>query len=145
MGKGFSNVELIIVGSVLGMLAMVAGPSYLGTRAGNEANELAEEFRTYAAAFRIYQTSEGTWPPDALPGTIPQGMENRLSRFNDETFSGGHWDWDCDATTQAASLSLVGCRAGKGVFERIDQILDDGDLATGSLLASGNRLTLLLE
>jgi hypothetical protein len=144
MSKGFSNVELIIVGSIFGLLAMVAAPRYLANRASEEANELADQFRLYAAAFRNHLAASGEWPPDSIPGTVPAGMEGKLPKFGERIHSGGYWDWDPGKGEEAPKIKLVGCKSGHRVIEMTDQILDDGDLATGRLVWEEHRLALLL-
>lgn len=143
--SGFSMVEILIVVSILGMLAMIAVPSYINSRSCSQATAVADNFRTYAAAFQIYCTEKGAWPPDAMAGMVPQGMEGHLPRFNEEAVIGGRWDWESGTDSPKASISLVNYRSNHRVVQQVDRILDDGNLSTGLILGHGNRLTLVLE
>ncbi|MGC9450723.1 MAG: type II secretion system protein [Oceanipulchritudo sp.] len=142
---GYTLVEILIVVSTLGLLSVVAIPSYISSRASILANEVADNYRTYAMAFKSYAAEHGSWPAKAGIGVPPPGMEGRLPRFDSESPIGGTWDWECGQPDLKAGISLVNCKPNPAVLKRIDRMLDDGNLATGQIYVRDNRLTLVLE
>lgn len=135
----------MVVVILIGLLASLAIPAFLGARDRSQASSLANNFRIYAGAFEIFATENGHWPPDATHGQIPVGMEDSLSRFSEESIVGGNWDWEQDAVGVTAGISLRASSAAVNVFERIDAILDDGNLGGGLFILNGDRVTYILE
>jgi len=145
LGKsGITNVEGFVLMSLLGLLSLVAIPSYLSHRANSQAADLSKKFRTYAMAFQTYAEEVGTWPPQQVAGQVPYGMESRLPDFTEETEIGGQWEWESFNDQQQPALSLVNPTGSTAVYARIDTLLDDGNLTTGCLVYNDNKITLLL-
>ena len=68
---GFTIVELLVVVAILGILAAIAIPGYLGaqTRAFNKAGK--EECRTLASAMEVYYQEHASYGADGtLTGTV---------------------------------------------------------------------------
>jgi prepilin-type N-terminal cleavage/methylation domain-containing protein len=143
--KGFTLVETMVVVGIIGLLTSISIPAMQKARSGSIATALANNFRTYAQAFEVHALEQGTWPPDANHGIVPEGMEGQLPRFTETTAAGGHWDWEHMAMGVTAGISLRTSNADASILERIDGILDDGNLLTGNFISNGNRVTLILE
>jgi prepilin-type N-terminal cleavage/methylation domain-containing protein len=143
--KGFTLVETMVVVGIIGLLTSISVPALQKARTGSTATALANNFRTYAQAFEIHTLEEGIWPPDANHGVIPDGMEGQLPRFTETTAAGGNWDWEHMAMGVTAGISLRASNADPATLERIDDILDDGNLMTGNFISNGDRVTLILE
>jgi prepilin-type N-terminal cleavage/methylation domain-containing protein len=143
--KGFTLVETMVVVGIIGLLTSVSIPAVQKARTGSLASSLANNFRTYAQAFEIHALEEGIWPDDANHGVIPAGMEGQLPRFTEETVAGGNWDWEYQTMGVVAGVSLYQSNAEPEILERIDEILDDGNLLTGNFISNGDRVTLVLE
>ena len=142
---GFSLVEIMIVVGIIGLLAALAIPAFLSSRNRSQATAIANNFRVYSEAFEIYATETGDWPPDAGPGGMPDGMSERLRNWNERTPVGGQWDWDRGVLGISAGVTLINANASDSVLERIDRVLDDGNLSTGRFQELGNGVTLILE
>ena len=143
--RGFTLVELMIIVLIIGLLAAMAIPAIHKSRVRSQATHLANNFRVYSQAFEVYATEQGSWPPDASRGVIPTGMEGQLPRFDEESVAGGWWDWEGNTVGVRAGLSLVESSAPDVVFEKVDIILDDGNLSAGRFIHNGDRVTLVLE
>lgn len=142
---GFSLVEIMIVVVIIGLLAAIAIPAFMSSRTRSQATALANNFRVFSDAFEVYATENGTWPPDAGPGGMPTGMAESLRKWNEPTPVGGQWDWDRGVLGISAGVTLINSNAPDSVLERIDDILDDGNLSTGRFQRLGNGVTLILE
>lgn len=142
---GFSLVEIMIVVVIIGLLAAIAIPAFMSSRTRSQATALANNFRVFSDAFEVYATENGTWPPDAGPGGMPTGMAESLRTWNEPTPVGGQWDWDRGVLGISAGVTLINSNAPDSVLERIDDILDDGNLSTGRFQRLGNGVTLILE
>ncbi len=142
--QGFTLVELMIVVAIIGLLAALAIPAYLSTRDRSVATAVANNLRTYNNAFQIYATENGSWPPDANSGIVPPGMEGELPKFTEETAVGGTYDWEYMTMNVTAGISIVGSNLDTRLAQKIDEILDDGNLSTGRFIANGSRYTYVL-
>jgi hypothetical protein len=132
--------------TIIGLLTSISVPAVMSAKDKALAASLANDFRTYAAAFEIYALEEGHWPKDGYPGTIPEGMEDQLPKFSEVTYQDGQWDWEHNAVGVTAGVSLRLSIIDKAVLARIDEILDDGDLTAGLFReTNGNGVTLILE
>ena len=143
--KGFTLVETMITVSIIGLLASICLPTFNTARQTSVATRLANDYRTYAAAFEIYATENGHWPADVNRGVIPPGMEGALPKFADPSYGDGRWDWDFQSTRVEAGISLKGGRLDNAVFAKIDSILDDGDLSTGRFISTSSGATYVLQ
>lgn len=140
-GNGFTLVEVMMVVVVIGLLASFAIPAFLRVQENSYASTIANNFRVYRAEFEMYAMEHGEWPPDATPSQIPPGMEGRLNRFWEDTSMGDRWDWERNAVGVEVGISLQGDRTTPSAMERVDEILDDGDLSGGAFFKNGNRYT----
>lgn len=145
---GFTLVEIMVVVVIVGVIAGIAIPTFMGIRTNAQAARMVNDFRQYATAFEIHAFELGYWPPDAARATIPATMQGYLrgDGFTRTTPIGGNWDWDQDVFGFWAGISVVDSTAGESVMIKIDEELDDGDLTTGRFRrTASNRYTLVLE
>jgi type IV pilus assembly protein PilA len=143
--SGFSLVEIMVVVVIIGLLAAIAIPAFRTYQTRSQATSVANNFRTYAAAFEIYATEHGVWPEDTNEGIIPPEMEGQLPRFLEQSVVGGSWDWEKEILGVTAGISLVNSNGSRAMFERVDKILDDGNLSTGRFFGNNDRYTYALQ
>ena len=142
---GIGSIETFIFVCIVSALTLVMLPSYLGYSRHKQATVLADNFRSYASAFRDYATEIGDWPSTAEPGAIPPEMHGRLPlHFTQGSIGESQWAWEAQTRWARAGISLLAAGLDKDIILELDGILDDGNPETGAMVSSGNRVTLLL-
>lgn len=147
--EGFTLLELMIVVIILGIVAAIVVQSFSDTKKDAENAAFVTSVDTLSKQFRFYKYKHKAYPPDATPGIIPQGMAPYLERASwvDGRPLGGRWDWDYQQLH-------FGCSAGVSVYmpdrtvsemQEIDNLLDDGNLATGLFRARSGGYIFIIE
>ncbi len=131
--SGFTLVEILIVAGVIGILAMLAVPTFVRSRRTAQDNRFLNDVRIAVAAFEQYHIEYGSFPPDGLPAVAVPAMKDHLARFNwtQPNSLGGQWDWDFGQFGVLAGVSVYRPAASPSRMARIDARLDDGNLKTG--------------
>ncbi len=154
---GFSLVEIGMATLIIGVLASLAMPALQRTLQATRVSAVANDLRTFAAAFQHYAQQNGHYPPDADIGVMPPLMEGSLgtSSWTHVTPIGGYYNWEYNRISAGVQY-----RAGIGIRTKlpssvttdrtlllaIDRLIDDGNLATGSFfLGIGNEPFLAIE
>ena len=141
---GFTLVEIMIVVSIIGLLAAIATPSFLRSRALARATKCANNLRMYVDALTQYNLENGEYPPQSISGlgVLPVGLEDYLDpdHYDGDTACGGQWRWLNAAAGLFAPYYLIqivdGAYAGKSspdveLLREVDSIFDDGADAGG--------------
>jgi len=146
--KGFTLVEIMIVVVIVGLLAAMAIPAFEKARINSQAARIANDFRAFATAFEVQALEEGSWAPDGMGNELPPIVEGyiRGTSWGERAPNGGYWDWELDRLGFVAGVGLsTGPRDNPAVFVRVDEILDDGNLATGTFVRLSDRYVQILE
>ena len=130
---GFTLTELMIVVAVIGLLAIIAIPCFARARERSLNTRFVADLQVAKAAFIEYAADHGTYPPDTMPGVVPNGMADYLRRiaWTEPPTIGGQWDWDNAQFGFKAGVSVYRPTASIAQMTEIDQMIDDGNLATG--------------
>jgi type II secretion system protein G len=81
--KGFSLIELLIVVAVIGILAAIAIPAYLGQQTKAKRHAAMENIQALSAAMEIYYQEHNNYGPD---GTISgSAVKDRYKSFKPQT------------------------------------------------------------
>lgn len=148
---GFSLIELVTVVLIVGILAGVAAPKLM--RGSDEAaiESTISHLKTIALAAEIYQNETGEWPANGGTGNMPPLFSDYLrpNLFAVPCPLGGQYDWDYQINGVTARIKVVDSDATTATWVRVDQRIDDGDLASGRLqyfpLGAIDRYTWTLE
>lgn len=143
--QAFTLVEIMIVVVIIGLLAAMAIPAFkstrtrsLATRTANDMKKVGDTFSTMifespSMPTGIYnQNGNGTVPAGFNSSDLPKLIFNRP--INPNTVL----SYDLRTGTAAANEGRVVLTSTSGALDadvilRIDQILDDGNLATGEV------------
>lgn len=147
--SGFTLVEIMVVVVIVGLLAVLALPAVKKAREGSYKSRLANDYRQFRSGFENYALANGDWPVDEGPGVLPPEMVGYInaSTFEKRTLFDGQWDWEGPgAFSFVAGISLRNSLAGDEFMMRLDGLLDDGDLTTGSFrILDGTAYTYVME
>jgi prepilin-type N-terminal cleavage/methylation domain-containing protein len=139
----FSIIELMVTITIISLLAAVALPTIASVKRRSSATAIANDFRTFAAAFDAYVHETGKWPDETDAGVLPPEMVNRINPkgWLRITPLGGQYNWDngqthagtkYTAAIAISSTSLSPVVLDLDLMEAIDRIIDDGNLSTGN-------------
>ena len=136
-------IELMIVVSILGILAAIVIPTVSNAQQTASATSAATSMKEYARATMRYEMDHDAWPP-TVPGG--QGLPSQLKPYISKTGrmnptpSEGYWDYnDWGLGTRGLisgeryTVGVLIARANDAQFQMIDEIIDDGDLAAGTV------------
>ena len=138
----------MIVVVIIGLLATMAVTAIAKVRERSENTTVANDLRTFAAAFEQYSLELGSWPPDGPAGVLPTGMDGRINEaaWTRGSPGAGRFDWDQGTFGVTAAISLFGCNFDDARLLRVDVMLDDGNIATGRFRRVGDgRPMFILE
>ena len=131
----------MIVVAILGLLLVIAIPNFARARESSMNSRYCGDVRVASAAFLMYAQEHGDYPPDVYPGIMPEGMSDYLKRMEwlGRTPLGGQWDWDNWANVKGVSSLEI--TASPEQLVRLDRLLDDGNLSSGTFRDRGGGST----
>jgi len=136
--RGFTLVELVVYIAIVAIMA-ISLFRVLGQSEKAKIVSVAKTARLLNdVASTVYATT-GTWPRDARNSILPTEMKPYLSNniFANDTPLKGRWDWN-GPTNTVSNLIGISLRfnppstADQQLLTKLDTLIDDGNLATGS-------------
>jgi len=140
---GFTLVEIMIVVAIIGMLTIIAVPSFMRARRSAENVDITATLRMCSMAFSFYELENGGYPDDAGPGVVPDGMEDAMVRMEwmISTRLGGQWDWDPNDSILGPTIVMYNVDVDSNRMIEIDAAFDDGNLHGGKLQALADGMS----
>ena len=136
----FTLVELIAIIVVLAVLAGVAIPTFLDLSARAKVSRTAASWKVLSRAVNQYMIDNAdAAAPNVNDALMPPQLDPYLinSDFSRTPPVGGMWDYDEWSAFGGAgvglrvSVSITQSPEPQSIFQRIDAIVDDGNLSTG--------------
>lgn len=136
---------------ILSLSVAVIIPRLQTTKRQAIATAMANDLKTFAAAFDVYAQERGAFPAETETAVLPPEMEGRIKpeAWTRTTPMGGQYNWDNNqrhyGTVYRAAIQICATAAAPlpediEVWEAVDRTIDDGDLSTGNFrLGSGNE------
>lgn len=150
--RAFTVIEMIVVVVVIGILAAVAIPRFVGARDDSAVAAAAEDLKAIELALDLYHAQHGSYPPDVnRTQPVPQldpyfKIENPFAK---PCPIGGVYDWEGPPSWSPAQVSIRDNGTNTyddGQAQALDEHFDDGDLSTGRFRrASADRLVFFIE
>lgn len=127
--RGFNIIELMVVVSIIGLLSMLAIPNIRRTAELTEAVALANNVRVLTDAVELYGMSSGSYPGLWKSGNLPpEAVQNLPSTWEQSEFP---WVIITAGNITYAIIDGLGLTTRQSL--RIDQVLDDGNPASGDV------------
>ena len=129
-------MEIMIVVTIIGLLAAIAIPAFRRVQMRSMASRYANDFRAFSDAFQIHVMQNGVWPQaTAGIGLLPPDMPTGLpAAWQAPTPMSGGYTW----SGSSGRIRLLSSNATDEVMQRVDEILDDGDLSSGEFRRMGS-------
>jgi len=133
--SGMTLIELLMVVAIIGALAGILIPGVTLAMQYRDNTETASRFQIAVLAFEQYHAETGEHP-DNNWGAVPPVMEGyhfpyyKIDWWTETPAIGGRWDWD-EYSGKGAYISIANPTASQAQLQRLDKLLDDGDLETG--------------
>ena len=132
--RGFSLVELMVVTTVIGLLALLAVPGVLAAAQRAEATAAANDIRVFTNAIEFYSTAEGGYPPQMTYREMPESIEGYLPG----TWKDGTYNWFYVNTSDYIYVYVYNLGFTPEQAVHIDSIIDDGNIGSGSIRMAFN-------
>ena len=151
---GFTILELMIVVSIIGLLAVLAIPAFMKQRRQAQDTAFLNNLRQLSASMERYAITEGDYPADAVAGVEPLGFKPYRPRqivWTEKSHIGGFWDWDRAAER---GTNVHGFYAGLTISQpertsiqmtEIDRRIDDGNIHSGAFRRITDGYTYILQ
>lgn len=140
---GFTLVEVMVVVTIISVLASLSVPAIRLLKLRARTAAIANDFRTFEAAFNAYAQEHGSFPAEAAVGVMPVGMNDRLGSTSwlRATPMGGHYNWENNqlhfGVRYRAAIAITATSDAPLPLDvnqllDIDRKQDDGNLLNGS-------------
>lgn len=131
---GFTIVELMVVVTTIGILAMLGMPGIRMARERTQATATANDVRIFTEAIEFYSTAEGSYPDFMTYSSMPGDIADYLP----PVWKNGAHSWFYVNSNSYTYVYLYNLNFTAEQAVRMDSILDDGNIATGNVRVAYN-------
>ena len=145
--EAFTLVEIMVVVVIIGLLSVLGIPAFDKVKNTSVSTRIANDFRIFKSLYETYNLDNEVWPADVTRGIIPPEMVGYVSDsdWTATVLSDSQWDWEFNRFGYVASIALTSDEDLPLIFEKVDSIVDDGNLSTGDFIDAGDRYILILD
>lgn len=150
---GFTLVEIMIVVSIIGLLAAIATPAFIRARQKSQATAIANDFRVFGDAFKMYTLEYGAMPGE-MEGPAMMADDTGINEYLDKekftnapSLRNGGYDWDGPPPHAYCGISIRPSQVSADLIQVIDEIGDDGNVNSGTMrwMYNSNRFVYIVE
>jgi prepilin-type N-terminal cleavage/methylation domain-containing protein len=138
---GFTLIEIMIVIAIIGVIAAIAIPNFAAYRQRAKIAEAATDIKHFEKGFVAYAVEEGRFPDDShivLPDLPKMADFISPTVWGRTTPLGGTYNWEGPDSYPYAGIAFFGVTASVQELQRLDSLIDDGDLSTGKFRQTPN-------
>lgn len=134
---GFTLIEILIVVIILGVLAAIVIPQFVGVTGDVERGTFVADLRILANAADRYRLDTDEYLEDSASGVCPAGFEDYIQeeKWESVTPIGGVWDAELDSFGIKSAFGVhfngEGETRNDAYMLLIDDAFDNNDLDTG--------------
>jgi type II secretion system protein G len=108
--KGFTLIELLVVLAIIGVLSSFLLANLIGAKSRARDAQRKSDMRQMQAAFELYRSDQGTYPPAPLPACgagLVNGGTTYMQKIPCDPLNSGQFKYNY--TTTGATYNLVAC------------------------------------
>jgi type II secretory pathway pseudopilin PulG len=131
----------MIVIAIIGILASIAVPNYIGYRKKAKTSNVVCNIKQFEKGFIAYALDQGDFPNDShivLPDLPLMAKYISPNTWGKPTPLGGTYNWEGPDGYPYAGISIFEPTAPLEDFRLLDTMLDDGDLSQGKFRQTPN-------
>lgn len=147
----FTLIEVLVVVIVLGILAAIAVPKFVGAQGETAVAATAEDLKSIETAIGMYKAKEGSWPSEVAQTLTPPGVETYFKGpvpLAKPCPIGGVYDYDAPGGGSPAMISIRAIAGNLFTAQAaadLDAHFDDGIATTGAVrIPSATQITFRL-
>lgn len=143
---GFTMIELVVVITVIGILAVMVAPKFASARTDAMITATSEDLGAITDALAMYMAKNGSYPRDVNRMRVVNDLTPYFK--NENPFAkpapmGGVYDYEGPPNWNPPQISIR--KNGDQVWtdemaQALDEYMDNGDLGSGKLRKHGSRL-----
>lgn len=141
--RAFSIIELMVVVTTIGLLALIGTPSAKQAANQAKATALANDLRLFVHAIELYTTATGNYPSAMTTAQIPEAVSDYLP----SAWRSDAYQWHYQNNENLIFLAINDLHFTPEQVMRLDRIIDDGNIATGAvrILPPGSSIAYLIK
>lgn len=137
--RGFSLIELMVVVTTIGILALLGMPGIRIAKERTEATTTASDLRIFSEAVEFFSTTAGTYPRDMTYTRMPPEVSDYLPAV----WKNGGYNWFYSNSGRYIYIYVYNLKFTAEQAVRLDSIIDDGNIATGNVRMAYNGTGLI--
>lgn len=146
--KKYNLVDVMIAFVGISFIASVAVPVLQHFRQHSQNAQFTEDISVFRAALQNFKQQHGNFLTDSEPGNVHSTMTAYIDVSHFETLPsiGGMWDIEMNNSGVISAVGVYNPTVSKEQLALIDEMIDDGDIASGQLrFISNNCYSWVLE